>query len=206
MARKRDEAIEAFDYYESRAELVRSLSTLHFMRMDEMPRIELYRDQLLSIVSSELAPLYAEGERIITGSMVNNYVKQGVIPAPSHRRYTRRHLAYLLFVCTFKRVLPISEVAELVALYELEQLDLTKTYDNMATLLEHALASRFSNEPGQPLAELVPLELMDQEGNPTQGALPPLLQAAVELVANKLYLEKQLSLEVRRRNQQASAD
>ena len=89
------------------------MTHVHIARVEEMPRIELYLDQVLSFVSENLSFMALPGEELITSSMVNNYVKQRVIPAPQRRRYTRRHVASLIFVCTLKRVLSISEVKTL---------------------------------------------------------------------------------------------
>lgn len=196
--KKKDEVIEPFDYEQALSELARAMGDLHIMRTDEMPNIELYRDQVLSIVSSELAPLYTPDEKIITGSMVNNYVKQQVIPAPSRKRYAKQHLTHLLIVCALKRVLSISQVAQLVALCHEQGVDLGKTYDELVRCLETDLRDRFSHEgrvaSGQP--SMPTLERTD--GTPVTGMLPTLLQAAIGLVANKVYLERLLDLESRR--------
>ena len=95
------------------ADLSQRVRTLHIARIDEMPRIDLYLDQVLSLVSEELSFMALPGEMLLTGSMVNNYVKQKLVPAPARRRYTRRHVATLIFVCAFKRVFSISEVKDL---------------------------------------------------------------------------------------------
>ena len=56
--------------------LARRMREAHIMRIDEMPRIELYLDQVLALVSQSLSFMALPGEELITGSMVNNYVKQ----------------------------------------------------------------------------------------------------------------------------------
>ena len=66
--------------------LARRMREAHIMRIDEMPRIELYLDQVLALVSQSLSFMALPGEELITGSMVNNYVKQRVVPAPRRRR------------------------------------------------------------------------------------------------------------------------
>ena len=66
----------------SRLPLSERMAHVHISRISELPRIELYLDQVLAIVAGELAPVMLPGEVAITGSMVNNYVKQKVVPAP----------------------------------------------------------------------------------------------------------------------------
>ena len=80
------------------------MASVHIYRIDELPRIELYLDQVITLVCDELAFMCLPDEQTLTGSMVNNYVKQRLIPAPKRKRYTRRHVASLLFICAFKRV------------------------------------------------------------------------------------------------------
>lgn len=112
--------------------LARRMREAHIMRIDEMPRIELYLDQVLALVSQSLSFMALPGEELITGSMVNNYVKQRVVPAPRRRRYTRRHVATLTFVCAFKRVFSINEIK---ALYEAcidEGVNVASAYDELA--------------------------------------------------------------------------
>ena len=196
--RKKGEAFETFDYDQAHQALVESMDSLHIMRSVDMPNIELYRDQVLSIVSSELAPLYADDEKIITGSMINNYVKQRVIPAPTRKRYSRQHLSYLLIVCTLKRVLPISQVSQLFELGRAQGVDLNAAYDELIRCLEDALKARFA-QGGSPeaIASTTP-RVVDGNGNPVEGMLSTLLQAAIGLVADKVYLERMLELEARR--------
>ena len=87
------------------------------------------------------------GETLLTGSMVNNYVKQGVIPAPHKKRYTRRHLASLLFVCAFKRVFfSIAQVKQLMERIYASGVDLAWLYDEACALLE-PLACRVLPRP-----------------------------------------------------------
>ena len=114
----------------ARQRLAERMRALHITRIDEMPRIELYLDQVLTLVTQELEFMQVPGETLVTGSMVNNYVKQGVIPAPRKKRYTRRHVASLLFVCALKRVFSISQVSQLAALIWSSELDLEALYDS----------------------------------------------------------------------------
>ena len=50
-------------------------------RWDEFPAIELYMDQVLSILENSLSG-FSHGERTITSSMINNYVKQKIVKPP----------------------------------------------------------------------------------------------------------------------------
>ena len=90
------------------------LVSLHLPRYDEIPSIDLYMDQLVGFLEDTLAPLYQPGEKIITRSMVNNYVKQGVLASAAGKKYTRSHIAYLIVICTLKQTFSIAEIDRLI--------------------------------------------------------------------------------------------
>lgn len=206
---------------EAARELAQRMTTVHISRIDEMPRIELYLDQVLSLVSDELAFMALPGEDLITGSMVNNYVKQRLVPAPVHRRYTRRHVATLLFVCAFKRVFSISEVKALYEACVERSIDVASTFDDLVAAVERALAARFAELTGEsagapeqdvasgaPLASVAttPLApaatalasagvtLRDADGNAVAPDLDRIMSAGVGAVADKVFVEQMLAL------------
>jgi Domain of unknown function (DUF1836). len=91
------------------------LLNFHCPRWLELPDIDLYMDQLVSILEKNLV-IFEEiwGEKIITSMMINNYVKQKVVEPPIKKRYNRSHLAYFFVICIMKRVLSISETGDLI--------------------------------------------------------------------------------------------
>ena len=46
--------------------------------------------------------------------MINNYVKDGVLPRPEQKKYSRDHLALLMVICMLKQVLSIQDVSSLL--------------------------------------------------------------------------------------------
>ncbi len=181
----------------ARVELAQRMRSLHLSRLSELPRIELYLDQLLTLVSMELDFMCVPGDAPVTGSMVNNYVKQGVVPAPRKKRYTRRHVATLLFVCAFKRVFSIAQVAELMSLVYASGADLALLYDEAGAALERALAARFSPEGAHEPERGI--RVVDEKGEPVAPDLALLLDSAVAALAAKVYVEKNLDLAERAR-------
>lgn len=96
---------------------------------EELPDLELYMDQVLSLVSRYLA---AGDEKVLTASMVNNYVKQKLLPPPVNKRYNRSHIASLLMLCILKSVLPIAAVQQLFQSCGVE--DMPTLYGEFRTL------------------------------------------------------------------------
>uniref|UniRef100_UPI003A952E65 DUF1836 domain-containing protein n=1 Tax=Hominenteromicrobium sp. TaxID=3073581 RepID=UPI003A952E65 len=73
---------------------------------EAIPDLGLYMDQVVTYVATALAPLYGEEPKdLLTSSMVNNYVKQSLLPRPQGKKYYREHLAMLLMITSLKRTM-----------------------------------------------------------------------------------------------------
>lgn len=83
-------------------------------RWEELPDLELYMDQVLSLIERYLGSYPGFDRKGLTASMVNNYVKLGVMPPPVKKRYTRVHLAHLIMICLLKSSLPIERIKGLI--------------------------------------------------------------------------------------------
>ena len=88
------------------------MRTIHKLpRWDELPDFGLYMDQVLAIVAKYLPN---PEEKPLTSSMVNNYVKMGVMPAPVKKKYSRIHIAHLIVICVMKSALSISAICRVI--------------------------------------------------------------------------------------------
>ena len=82
---------------------------------DELPEIDLYMDQVVALMEKYMSfHKTDENSKIITNSMINNYVKLGIMPAPIKKRYSREHIAYLIIICSLKQALPIADIKNLI--------------------------------------------------------------------------------------------
>ncbi|MGN1227983.1 MAG: DUF1836 domain-containing protein [Christensenellales bacterium] len=91
------------------------LKTFKFPRTNELPNIELYMDQVIEYTKSYFSIIEIAGQKeFITPSMINNYVKNGIIPAPKGKKYSKRHLAYIIAVFYLKQILTLDEVKSLI--------------------------------------------------------------------------------------------
>lgn len=78
---------------------------------ERLPELELYMDQVLTYMNRQLDPFTPDGERLLTPSMINNYVKDGVLARPVRKKYGREHLAMLMIICSLKSALSLPEIA-----------------------------------------------------------------------------------------------
>lgn len=97
---------------------------------NELPEISLYMDQVLILMNKYLS-LYCDNgnsDKIITASIINNYVKMKVIPSPQKKKYSKIHLIYLIMVCILKQCLSISTIKTLIPL-DLQEKKLKSFYE-----------------------------------------------------------------------------
>lgn len=83
-------------------------------RWKDLPDIELYMDQVITLMTKFFGSLSSSDELPLTPSMINNYVKNGIIPSPIKKKYSRTHLFRLIIICVMKPVLPILDISRLI--------------------------------------------------------------------------------------------
>ncbi|MEG0764846.1 MAG: DUF1836 domain-containing protein [Pseudoflavonifractor sp.] len=94
------------------SELKRRMTEERPADWDALPDICLYMDQLISYMPRQLIH-YGDGERL-TSAMVNNYIKDGMLPRADGKRYSRKHLGYLTAICALKQVLSVKSASLLI--------------------------------------------------------------------------------------------
>lgn len=127
---------QMFDINESLTNWLEKLDSFKLSDYTKLPDIELYMDQIITLIDRHFSLFaYSSLDKMITSSMVNNYVKGEVIPAPISKRYNREHLALLEEVLTLKQVLSIAEVKQII----------DSTYENKANAeVFNDFSSRFT--------------------------------------------------------------
>ena len=88
-------------------ELKNKLSTERPGDWESLPDIELYKDQVLGYMQRQHTIQGEEGR--LTGAMINNYIKSGLLPRPNGKKYWKEHLAYLTAISTLKQVLTVGQ-------------------------------------------------------------------------------------------------
>lgn len=103
---------------------------------DSLPDLPLYMDQVVSYLGRQLITFH-EGE-CLTSAMINNYIKDGIIPRANGKRYDREHLATLTAVAVLKQVLSVRDLATLMANGMMEG-EVEECYERFRTELDTAL-------------------------------------------------------------------
>ena len=75
---------------------------------EELPDLALYMDQVISYMPRQL--INFKEDDLLTSAMVNNYIKDGLVPRADGKRYGPVHLGYLTAVCAMKKVLSVKDM------------------------------------------------------------------------------------------------
>ncbi len=126
-------------------ELRERLSQQRPVEWDSFPDIGLYMDQVVSYLPRQLIH-YGEGE-VLTSAMVNNYIKDGLLPRAAGKRYSRIHLGYLTAICVLKQVLSVKETKRLLAIGSRRKSSPEELYAYFCRQLDAALTETAESLP-----------------------------------------------------------
>ncbi len=180
-------------------EFAKAVAAFHLPRFDELPTVDLYMDQILNYVTDQVALTVPPGEKALTASMVNNYVKRKLIPQPQAKKYSHIHMAHLIVVCILKQTFSITEIFQLIGV-QADNYELSGAYDMFCTAFEESLRVLVTGRTASDrLADDCLLRAPDGatfslEVNDVQGMTPQrrLLLSTVTSVANRIYVERTL--------------
>ena len=103
-------------------ELYRKLTNTGELTLEELPDLDLYMDQVLTLFSRQ------GEETLLTKTMINNYRKENIIRPLDGKRYTKNHIVQMLLIYHLKGILSIGEIAQLM-----EEFYVSPGYDNALT-------------------------------------------------------------------------
>ena len=138
----------------------------HRRALHRIPELDDHLPETLRYVRSVLEPL---GCAPLTGSMISNYVKKGLVKNPVKKQYDREHIAVLLMIAVAKTVLSLEEVQTLLDAQR--ELPVPQAYGEFCRTFPAAVEAVFSRPAGE------------------------LMEDTVTAVAHKLYLDKRFGPE-----------
>lgn len=85
------------------------------LRSDKIPAIDLYIDQILTLLDQGLEDnKRSDKDKILTKTMINNYSKQKVIKPIKGKKYSKEHIVQMLMVYSMKNTLSIEEIRRII--------------------------------------------------------------------------------------------
>lgn len=92
----------------------KKIETVSVVEIADIPKIDLYMDQVTTFMDQALAPYKRSSDgKILTKTMINNYTKAKVFPPPVKKKYGRMHIMLLIMIFHLKSVLSIKDIAAL---------------------------------------------------------------------------------------------
>lgn len=99
---KNDEALRS---------LLQYLDTISYIKPEQIPDIDLYMDQVTSFMEEHLKKVKRyPGDKVLTKTMINNYTKAKILPAPAKKKYSKEHMYMLLFIYYYKGILSLGDL------------------------------------------------------------------------------------------------
>lgn len=95
--------------------ILESLDRIHHIKLEDIPNIELYMDQVTTFMEHNLkSSLRNPEDKILTKTMINNYAKNDLLPPPVKKKYSREHIIMLIFIYYYKGILSINDIQALL--------------------------------------------------------------------------------------------
>ncbi|GLB28562.1 hypothetical protein LAD12857_04850 [Lacrimispora amygdalina] len=94
--------------------IIEHLDGLRYITPETIPNIDLYMDQVTTFMDKHLSDTkrYPD-DKVLTKTMINNYAKNNLLPAPSKKKYTKEHILLLIFIYYFKNLLSFNDIEQL---------------------------------------------------------------------------------------------
>lgn len=95
--------------------LLQRLAKLNYIKPGDVPNIDLYMDQVTTFMDEHLSDVKRyEDDKILTKTMINNYIKNDLLPPPVKKKYSKEHIYVLTFIYYLKNILSISDIQKLL--------------------------------------------------------------------------------------------
>ena len=116
-----------------------SIRGFRLPRYHELPDMGLYLEQTTQYINQKIEPL---GFDMLTGSMIRNYVKQGLVSNPINKQYSANQIAHLTAVAVLKQAIPLEHISSFFSLQKKVYTD-EVAYNYFCEELENILYHRF---------------------------------------------------------------
>lgn len=92
-------------------EILNSLQLESNIRLDEIPEIDLYMDQVIQLFESSLSNQKRnKDEKILTKTMINNYAKGKLLLPIKNKKYSKEHIILMSLIYNLKGALSINDI------------------------------------------------------------------------------------------------
>ena len=162
-------------------DIKKSLSEERPTAWEALPDFDLYMDQVLGYMRRQLYSSRPEAN--VTAAMVNNYIRDGVMPRTTDKKYSRTHIARLTAICVLKQVLAVGDISLLFQLFSSGSMQ--QGYETYREVLDRELASFLEHVPS---------------GDDDQTLADAIVRFAISSYANKIAAEQLIDMVKEQKN------
>ena len=92
-------------------EILNNLSLESNIKLEEVPEIDLYMDQVIQLFESKLSNQKRnDEEKILTKTMINNYAKGKLLLPIKNKKYSKEHIILMSLIYNLKGALSINDI------------------------------------------------------------------------------------------------
>lgn len=158
----------------------KGLAEFKLPRWNDLPSMDLYLEQILELLDYWLADyLSGKGKRVLTKTMINNYVKLQYLKAPVNKKYDRLTVACLFVIAILKPIYTIEEISRFITL-ALQFSSADMVFDRFCEMTEQAVKHAF-NRTSMPKPK--------KDGDPRDLFWNICNSFASQLYVKKIYLQ-----------------
>jgi len=161
-----------------REQISASIERFRLPLYHEIPDVGLYLEQTAKYISDYLSPLQ---ETPVTGSMISNYVKKGLISNPVRKQYNREQIAQLMFIAVAKMSMSMDDLHLMLTIQQ-QTYSSEIAYNYFCCEFENVLACVFGRKSEM---DVIGVDTTDEK---------IMLRNMIIAVAHKVYLDKLFSV------------
>ncbi|MDT8715407.1 DUF1836 domain-containing protein [Clostridium sp. 19966] len=96
-------------------DMLKGLNIGENITLEELPKIDLYMDQVIQIFEGKFSDsIRNEEEKILTKTMINNYAKNNLMIPIKNKKYSLEHLILISIIYQLKGALSINDIKNLL--------------------------------------------------------------------------------------------
>lgn len=95
-------------------QMIEELKLDEKIEQDTIPNLDLYMDQVITLFENKLSHTKRyEEDKLLTKTMINNYIKDKVLMPAVKKKYTKEHILLMILLYDLKQVLAIGDIKHL---------------------------------------------------------------------------------------------
>src|SRR5690606_41742342 len=99
-------------------DIMHEINDTSHIRIEDIPEYKLYISQMEELFDKKLGSIEEldDDKKVISKTMIQNYIKDGLVMPPDGKRYNKNHIILLIFIYNLKSILTIKDIKKLLFL------------------------------------------------------------------------------------------